>query len=462
MEVLPVRLPEMELLYSQHSTARATLSTVISMTKWLGVRVLTLEVLLQHQAHRTASAAAAAAAAAEGVRQAVPGPMGVELAAYLTAPDTLWDAALDAALFLAHFALHSLVWAAALLDPGLPQGSGIAAAAAGRARRAWWVEKILLDRQPDNVREKGDPTPAAYMAELSAHPQRSAGIRDQLQQGVQAQAAPAAARQATKLTQRLGGDVSALMEQLNAIQLGGSSSSSVSSGTSSSMAAGVNRLTGETVPPVTPGDITVAANALLVACKAAGVPQGLPQLLEQVYMAMVALRWATPSDSSFGSSVSKINELHSAVRQLVEWAALLGPVLMQLLPAEQVEVLTSRLSCLIPPVDSSSSSSNGAAAQGASTSGPILSAEDVDTVLGTMLDALHQMVVPGQPGCSNPRCCCLDGVSEAEMKTQVCAGCRGARCCSAACQRRHWRAGHKEVCKAVQAAAAAAAAADTS
>jgi hypothetical protein len=34
MEVLPVRLPEMELLYSQHSTARATLSPVISMTKW--------------------------------------------------------------------------------------------------------------------------------------------------------------------------------------------------------------------------------------------------------------------------------------------------------------------------------------------------------------------------------------------------------------------------------------------
>jgi hypothetical protein len=119
-------------------------------------------------------------------------------------------------------------------------------------------------------------------------------------------------------------------------------------------------------------------------------------------------------------------------------------------------------------VGDSSSSSNGGGGHGGSrgdgglgerqqewadTSDSWFTDEEVDAVLG----AVRAVVVPEQPGCSNPRCCCLNGPSEGEMKMQACAACRGARYCSAACQRAHWSAGHKEVCKAVQAAAQAAA-----
>jgi hypothetical protein len=202
-----------------------------------------------------------------------------------------------------------------------------------------------------------------------------------------------------------------------------------------------------------PGDITVAVNALLVACKAAGALLGLPELLEK---AVQACQMYGMVDSWYLRLVEDMEyprrQLSAGVQEVAEWAVLLHPLLAQLLPAEQGQVLAGLRGRLVGSSSSSSSSSSGAArAQGTA---PRLSSAEVAAVLG----ALQHVVIPGQPGCSNPRCCCLDGVSEEEMKTQVCTGCRGARYCSKTCQRAHWGAGHKEVCKAVQAAAQAAAA----
>jgi hypothetical protein len=341
---------------------------------------------------------------------------------------------------------------------------------------------------------------SAYKAQVLGNPQRMAAILEQLQQGVGAQQRAAAARQAAKLAKKQGGDVSALTEQLQALQVGASSSSSSSMSSSSNAGAGIiSMLLGQAVfgdagadassiggsasaaasaagnyaagtaggvPPVTPGDITVAANALLVACKAAGALQGAPQLLKQVLPAAHA--WAGAEWAS-GLHVAerKCDELADAVQEVAEWAVLLHPLLMQLLPVEQGQVLADLRGRLVGGGGSRSNGSNNSGGgqtgvrparhqqgQGGRGSRKLLSGEEVAAVLG----ALQHVVIPGQPGCSNPRCCCLEGLSEAEMKTQVCAGCRGVRYCSAACQRAHWRAGHKEVCKAAQAAATAAAA----
>jgi hypothetical protein len=70
-----------------------------------------------------------------------------------------------------------------------------------------------------------------------------------------------------------------------------------------------------------------------------------------------------------------------------------------------------------------------------------------------VLGLLGHVVAPGAPGCSNPGCCNMAGRSEAELPLQVCSKCRGARYCCREHQVAHWKAGHKEVCRAAQAAA---------
>jgi hypothetical protein len=499
LRVLPAHLPEMQLFYSKPATARATLSAVISMTKWLQARTLALGVLLQHAGEGRAAAVAAATAY---VRKAGPGAAGRELAGSLANPMFVAYDTIKNATRLATLALQSLVRPAVLLDAEALQGSAAAgvAAAASRRSRVWVVERAVLTNPFGRVVWEGevDPVLSAYKAQVLRNPQRMTAILEQLQQGLGAQQRAAAARQAAKLAKKQGGDVAALTEQLQALQAGASSSSSMSSssnaaagitstllgqavfadagadasssssgsaGAASSASRSTSTSSGSVVPPVTPGDITVAANALLVACKAAGALQGVPKLLKQVLPAAHAwagAEWATGLD--VGGKMC--GALAAAVQEVAEWAVLLHPLLVQLLPAEQGQVLADLRGLLVGGGGSRSSSSNSGGgstgvrqgrqqqAQGGRGSRKQLSEEEVAAVLG----ALQHVVIPGQPGCSNPRCCCLEGLSEAEMKTQVCAGCRGVRYCSAACQRAHWKAGHKEVCKAAQAAAEAASA----
>jgi hypothetical protein len=67
--------------------------------------------------------------------------------------------------------------------------------------------------------------------------------------------------------------------------------------------------------------------------------------------------------------------------------------------------------------------------------------------------------LPTATACNNPRCSSLSGVSEQQDvsgKACRCSGCHLAFYCQRSCQKQHW-AGHKPVCKAVQATATAAA-----
>jgi hypothetical protein len=261
---------------------------------------------------------------------------------------------------------------------------------------------------------------------------------------------------------------------------GTTASSSSSSSSSCSAAAGSSA---GRMPPATANDVTVAANALLVACRAAGALLGVPKLLEQSLAVSMMHKLVPMGPEQLAAAKHQTSKLAGVLQNLAEWVVLLHPLLAQLLPEEQGQVLASLQERLVSgqgnsstttaprssrnsPSSSSSSSSRSRPsrevaqqeARDSSNNGLSngLSEEEVTAVLG----ALQHVVIPGQPGCSNPCCCCLEGLSEGEMKTQVCAACRGARYCSAACQRAHWRAGHKEVCKAVQAATKAAAAAD--
>jgi hypothetical protein len=482
--VLPAHLPEMALFYSSPSTARATLSAVTSISKWLQARKTALQLLLDGTGNRTAEEAAKAAAAPRAA-----------MADFAATPEQQWWHTYQAAMALTSLALQSLVRAAALVDAVSFQGAtasttpaaAAAATAAGRRSRAWLIEKALLADQTGRMVDSlpdFEPllrSPAGYKAQLAAAPQQVAAIAGQLQQGVGSQEHAAAARQAGSPPMQQGGDVTALAEQLQAVQVGGSTSnesegggaavhhasgttaegplpkgvagsssgrntstSQGRSGTASSAAGGV--------PPVTPGDITVAANALLVACKAAGALCGVPQLLERVYGVEAGHGWQLLQPETLLTYEAGRKDLLGAVQNVAEWAVLLHPLLVQLLPAEQGQVLVDlrgRLGGSRGGSRTSGITQQQQQKQGKGSSQ--LSAEEVVAVLG----ALQHVVIPGQPGCSNPRCCCLEGVNEWEMKTQRCAGCRQTRYCSAACQKAHWRAGHKEVCKAAQAAAKA-------
>jgi hypothetical protein len=475
LTTLPTHLPEMALFYSKPTTAHATLSAVISTTKWLQGRALALEMLLKHPAPGSAVGASAAAAAA--VMQAVPGASGLELVELMRLPPfKLATLTLTAASILADVAVQSLVRPAALLDAATFEGAAAAALAsapAGRRSRAWLIEAALLADQPDTYLDTGGLALAlaTYKRQVLSKPQLLASILQQLQQGVGAHQAAAAARQAAKLAKKQGGDAGKLTEHLQALQVGASSSRSGGGDANShpdTLLQGALMAEADTssfpasspaggVPPVTPGDITVAANALLVACKAAGALLGVPQLLDQLSTAMKTRQQWPAGSFALGMAGhafdAEIKGLLAAVQEVAEWAVLLHPLLVQLLPVEQGQVLVDLRGRLGGGGGGSSSNCSSVRQQASGASNQRLSAEEVAAVLG----ALQHVVIPGQPGCSNPRCCCLEGVSEADVKTQVCAACRGARYCSAACQKAHWRAGHKEVCKAAQAAAKAAA-----
>jgi hypothetical protein len=324
-------------------------------------------------------------------------------------------------------------------------------------------------------------------AQLLANPHLVLAVQKQLHPELAAMQTAAAARQAAVLAKQRGKETAAIAERLQAMQLdtsvgidqdrtdvsmsatagagdatvpldssAGCEGNATPAGSSSSSSATSSSADVHGVPPVTPGDITVAANALLVACKAAGALWGVPQLLERSLGAH-GDQTAVQSNPDQLDPQASSRRLAADLQDLAEWVVLLHPLLVQLLPAEQGQVLvglSERLGGGGGSSSGSSSNNNSSVVQEqeATRSSYGLSTQEVAWVLG----ALQHVVIPGQRGCCNPRCCCLEGVSEAEMKTQVCVACRGARYCSAACQKAHWRAGHKEVCKAVQAAAKAA------
>jgi hypothetical protein len=79
---------------------------------------------------------------------------------------------------------------------------------------------------------------------------------------------------------------------------------------------------------------------------------------------------------------------------------------------------------------------------------PVLMPDAVSRVLGLLV----HVVAPGALGCCCPGCCNLEGRSEAELPVQVCTRCRGVRYCCKEHQVADWKARHKDMCRAAQAA----------
>jgi hypothetical protein len=83
--------------------------------------------------------------------------------------------------------------------------------------------------------------------------------------------------------------------------------------------------------------------------------------------------------------------------------------------------------------------------------------------LSGQLSAFGAAVAAALPvgwACNNAACTNLAKLSELQLvrgKAKVCGGCKVVRMCSAECQRQHWQAGHKLVCKKLAAAAGEAA-----
>jgi len=194
------------------------------------------------------------------------------------------------------------------------------------------------------------------------------------------------------------------------------------------MAAGDPSRWAAALGPTSEADLRVASTALLAACKAAGAAAQLPLLVTQVQDIMNRQPWAQG-----GARHPRTGQAIGSCRRAADWALLLAPLLAVLLPAQQAAELVH------------------AAAE--------VQRDDVTNMAlvtpassAHVLGLLGHVMVPGAPGCSHPGCCNLEGRSEGELPTLVCSKCRGARYCCREHQVAHWKAGHKEVSKAAQAA----------
>jgi hypothetical protein len=178
----------------------------------------------------------------------------------------------------------------------------------------------------------------------------------------------------------------------------------------------------------------VASTALLAACKAAGAVAQLPGLLEQLQPILQEQAWGRPMVSGPQAAPQcdpKLTAEHCG--EVADWALLLAPLLAVLLPAQQAAELQK-------------------AAAGVERD-DLGGAELAPATTAHVLGLLGHVVVPDAPGCSYPGCCNMEGRSEAELPVQACRNCRGPRYCCHEHLVAHWQAGHKEVCRAAQAAA---------
>jgi len=165
-------------------------------------------------------------------------------------------------------------------------------------------------------------------------------------------------------------------------------------------------------------------------CKVAGALAQLPHLLQQVQGAAAQQPWG---EAMASGAVMDLCQLQENCNALAQWALLLAPVLGLVMPADQAAQLQE-----VP------------AGTNRSREGFVLLTPDA---ISRVLDLLGHVAAPGAPGCSYLACCNLEGRTEAELPLQACSKCHGARYCCREHQVAHWKAGHKEVCQAVQAAA---------
>ncbi len=86
-------------------------------------------------------------------------------------------------------------------------------------------------------------------------------------------------------------------------------------------------------------------------------------------------------------------------------------------------------------------------AQGQLPQPPPPSAPSVPLPRKLLLPQCRAAALPRLRVCGNPRCSNFAGRSEGDLPLKQCGGCRAVRYCGAACQRAHWREGHRAECK---------------
>jgi hypothetical protein len=484
---MPWRLPLLHMVASSTGGSRALLSAVTSAAKQQQVGQAVLSALIQSRGKLAPAAAAVVAA--------VPGRMGRAVALQvLKQPEAAVLQAVNQQVGLTCLAMRFMARAAALLDPVLaPLAAYLAATQLppGQDSKPWTVEAAVDGRLWQRCQYGSD---AQYKAALTSRTAYMAGIMKELTEALSLQQADAARKQATRLAEAAGGGAAqeeSLRQQLQGMWLGRdgdlpagpddmqrelllamsqtlhpSTSAPMSGGASSSssgcetasvapglphvlhqlcecgalkqqevLAAGDPSRWSSALGPTTEEDLRVASTALLAACKAAGAVAQLPGLLEQLQPILQEQPWgqgllptAQPRcDPAFVSDYCS---------QLADWALLLVPLLAVLLPAQLAAEL-QEVAAGVP---------RGSLPDGACAVLP-------DATTACVLGLLGHVVAPGAPGCSYPGCCNLEGRSELDMLTLACTRCRGARYCCKEHQVAHWKAGHKEVCQAAQAAA---------
>jgi hypothetical protein len=210
----------------------------------------------------------------------------------------------------------------------------------------------------------------------------------------------------------------------------------------------------------TPAEVEVATSALVLGGRIASMLVGMPARFAWLKVKMQA----TVFDQDALQPLDPL-KLAAALRYLTAWVLLVRPLLSDLLPPRQAQLLQL--------LGKKWEAAGGG--PGRFVKERIQSCSDAEFGLtadeqGYVLQLAGCVVVPHLPGCWNPLCCNLSGLSEMDVKTFHCPRCRQAQYCSRACQAAHWKAGHKAVCRPVAtapqvpaaAAAAAAAAAGSS
>jgi hypothetical protein len=470
--MLPRTLPALHAAASSPAGSRALLSAAITAAK-------------RQQALNTALAALVAAggvpaAAAAGVVAAVPGHTGKALGEQLEGdPFGFVEAALHSGIQLSECALELGVRAFALLDASLSPAAGYFATRLppGQDSQLAGLEVLLATRWQHAGEERSFP----YLVLLADNRQQVKGILQHLTTALREWQYASEVKRATKLAEKMGAPAAAEELQQKLVDLwmeGGSNTVStpdqqqVGGGqTSSSSSSSAGALGGSTVSeelagllqrlgkagyvqqgddlavglatqlatpsgPASAADRRVAATAVFMTCKLAGAVAQLPKLLTQVQGAASRQPWgkafATVTSRSLQSS-EDLKTLQDDCCKLALWLLLLAPVLGPVVPAKQAA----------QPQEAAASGSWCGSGQALPTP------EAASRVLGV----LGQAAAPGAPGCSYLGCCNLQGRTEAELPVQACSKCHGARYCCREHQVAHWKAGHKEECQAVQAAA---------
>jgi hypothetical protein len=476
MSLLPRRLPLLHVAASSPEGSRALLSAATSAAKAQQVGLVVMSALVQSQGELLPAAA--------GVAAAVPGRMGQAIAQQLLQqPDALVSQAVNGGLKLAHLGMDLMARAAALLDPVLAPAAAYLAARKlppGQDSKPWAVEAALsrLHLTVGEVTVMFD-----YHGLLVTDSPHMLGIMRELAAALSLQQSAAVSKQAAGLVKKAGGgaaEVEQLRQQLQGMWLGdvpaepggdeqqqvaasgaldltssalaaaavSSSSSGLGAAHDASqlpdilqrccewgllqegevLAAGDPTRWSTALGPTSEADLRVASTALLAACKAAGAVAQLPVLVEQLQGIMAQQSWAQETAGELNAA-----DVTASCGLVADWALLLAPLLAVLLPAQQAAELME-------------------AAAGTPRDDSTNRAQLTPATSAHVLGLLGHVVAPGAPGCSYPGCCNLEGRSEAELSTQVCSKCRGARYCCREHQVAHWKVGHKEVCQAAQAA----------